>query len=67
MRLFKKKWVVQTVAATVLLAIGFGLGSLFNNKPVNTPQLNYTQVKTITYLEEDQESINEVLDEYVKM
>ena len=66
MRLIKKKWVVQTVAATVLLAIGFGLGSWFNNKPLNTPQLGYTQVKTITYLEEDQESINEVLDEYIK-
>lgn len=66
MRLIKKKWVVQTVAATVLLAIGFGLGSWFNNKPLNTPQLGYTQVKTITYLEEDQKSINEVLDEYVK-
>ena len=67
MRLIKKKWVVQTVAATVLLAIGFGLGSWFNNKPLNnTPQLGYTQVKTISYIEEDQESINEVLDEYVK-
>ena len=66
MRLIKKKWVVQTVAATVLLAIGFGLGSWFNNKPLNTPQLGYTQVKTISYLEEDQESINEVLDEYIK-
>ena len=66
MRLIKRKWVVQTVAATVLLAIGFGLGSWFNNKPSNTPQLGYSQVKTITYLEEDQKSINEVLDEYVK-
>ena len=35
MRLIKKKWVVQTVAATVLLAIGFGLGSWFNNKPLS--------------------------------
>ncbi|MDP4701281.1 MAG: hypothetical protein NWS66_15155 [Saprospiraceae bacterium] len=66
MRLFKKKWVVQTVAASVLLVIGFGLGRWFNNKPSNTPQLGYSQVKTITYLDEDQESINEVLDEYVK-
>ena len=65
-RLFKKKWVVQTVAATVLLAVGFGLGSWFNNKPLNTPQLGYSQVKTINYLVEDQESINEVLDEYIK-
>ena len=65
-RLFKKNWVVQTVAATVLLAVGFGLGSWFNNKPLNTPQLGYSQVKTINYLVEDQESINEVLDEYIK-
>lgn len=65
-RLFKKKWVVQTVAATVLLAVGFGLGSWFNNKPLNTPQLGYSQVKTFNYLVEDQESINEVLDEYIK-
>jgi hypothetical protein len=65
-RFFKKKWVVQTVAATVLLAVGFGLGSWFNNKPSNTPQLGYSQVKTISYLVEDQESINEVLDEYIK-
>jgi len=64
-RLFKKKWVVQTVAASVLLVVGFGLGSWFNNKPSNTPQLGYSQVKTITYLDEDQESINEVLDEYM--
>ncbi len=65
-RLFNKKWVAQTVAATVILAVGFGLGSWFTNKPSNTPQLGYSQVKTISYLEEDQESINEVFDEYVK-
>jgi hypothetical protein len=33
---------------------------------LDTPRLSYSQVNTITNLEEDQESINEVLDEYVK-
>jgi hypothetical protein len=66
MSLLKRKWVVQTAAAIVLLAVGFGLGSWFNTKPLDTPRLSYSQVKTFTNLEEDQESINEVLDEYVK-
>jgi hypothetical protein len=65
-RLLKRKWVVQTAAAIVLLAVGFGLGSWFNTKPLNTPGVSYSQVKTISNLEEDQQSINDVLDEYVK-
>jgi hypothetical protein len=66
MRLFKRKWVVQTAAAVVLLTVGFGLGSWFNNKPLNTPQLSYSQVKNKTIFIDDQETINEVLDEYIK-
>jgi hypothetical protein len=66
MRLLKRKWVVQTAAAIVLLALGFGLGSWFNTKPLSTPGVGYYQVKTISNLEEDQQSINDVLDEYVK-
>lgn len=66
-RLIKRIWIVQTAAALVLLAVGFGLGSWFNTDLSSTPELSYSQVKTNTYLEEDQESINDVLDEYVKI
>jgi hypothetical protein len=66
MRLIKKIWIFQTVAAVALLAVGFGLGSWFNSDPINTPVLSYSQIRTNTYLEEDQELINDVLDEYVK-
>jgi hypothetical protein len=65
-RLLNRKLVVQTAAAIVLLAVGFGLGSWFNTKPLGTPGVGYSQVKTITNLEADQQSINDVLDEYVK-
>lgn len=66
MRHIRRKWIVQTAAAIILLAIGFGLGSWFNTNTLVSPESNYSQVKTNTYLEEDQESINDVLDEYVK-
>jgi len=66
MRIIKRKWFLQAAAAIILLGVGFGLGSWFNNKPLNIQQIGYSQVKTISYLEEDQESINEVLEEYIK-
>jgi hypothetical protein len=66
MRILKMKWVVQASAAIILLAVGFGLGSWFNTKPLSTSGFSYTQVKTITKVEEDQDLINEVLNQYVK-
>lgn len=65
-KLIKRKWFVQTAAAVVLLAIGFGLGSWFNTNTLVSPESMYSQVKSNTYLEEDHESINNVLAEYVK-
>jgi hypothetical protein len=66
MILLRKKWVFQTAAAVIFLSVGFGLGSWYNTKPFISNELSFAQIKKISDLEEDQELINNVLDEYVK-